>query len=352
MVLDSSGFDPSAFSDRIRYIRREAASRNRRNVFTRSLANLSWAVAAILLVGGGVLLFHPALIPALFEPPPFVLPEMPEVHGATDPTGLTGAVLPFEWVTIPAGKYLSGPPGAAWEVDLPAYQILKYEVSNEQWSVYLSDEETRLRKFNRYKDSVPRNWQWDPESGVPPLPPGDLWEKPVVYVTYSAAQDFCSWWLSKQRAAGGGAKFEGARLPTSQEWEKAARGGLVIPGPDGEWMHNPDPDRPYPWGTEFMGKDAFTGVSFFRCNVLESGGRQTVPVRWFYETDVSPYGVVGLAGNVAEFVKRSGGTPAYRGGTFLTDGLDARVHLETATQGDFTWNYVGFRAARSLPETE
>ena len=355
MVLDSSGFDPAAFSDRIRYIRREAANRNRRNLFVRSLANISWAVAAILLIGGGVVLFHPGLAPAWFKPTELTLPERPAVQSPEEPSGDTSAVLPFEWVTIPAGEYLSGPPGDGIEsrkIYLPAYQILKYEVSNGQWWTYLNQSRKRLEtRPGLFAKWVPRNWGWDPESGPQAAYPADeIWEKPVVYVTWAAAQDFCVWWLSSQSDENG--PFTGARLPTNHEWEKAARGGLQIPGPDGKLIDNPVPDRAYPWGREFLYIDPLSGAGRLRCNVQETGNGAPVRVREYFKSDVSPYGVVGLGGNVAEFV-RTTGSPAYRGGTFYTDGSDARIYLEeTEAPGDFTWRFVGFRAARSLPEGE
>ncbi len=78
-------------------------------------------------------------------------------------------------------------------------------------------------------------------------------------------------------------------LPSEAEWEKAARGGLLLPnGP------NPLPKRNYPWGDEFnKGK----------CNTSESwmsGDTSSVDK---YPQGASPYGVLEMSGNVWEWTR-------------------------------------------------
>jgi formylglycine-generating enzyme required for sulfatase activity len=214
---------------------------------------------------------------------------------------------------------------------VPAFAILKHEVTNDQWYQYLSDEQERLVKLRRFAKAVPRHWEAEAVSDFKvPMPPSDLWEKPVVYISWEQAQDFCVNWLARQPGC------SGARLPTSQEWEKAARGA--------------EDERPYPWGYSFTFYDSISGVEVLQCNVLETGNNQVEPIWKFGGNDLSPFGVSGMGGNVAEFVGQPG-SYWFRGGTYLTSRYDATIYDQTPVivNAGYTWSYVGFRAARSLP---
>jgi formylglycine-generating enzyme required for sulfatase activity len=87
---------------------------------------------------------------------------------------------------------------------------------------------------------------------------------PVTYVNWKQASDYCGW--------------VGLRLPSEEEWEKAARGST---------------GQEFPWGNEFKKQMSNTGSEQWDMGVapIES-----------YQTDKSPYGIYDLAGNVSEWV--------------------------------------------------
>ena len=103
------------------------------------------------------------------------------------------------------------------------------------------------------------NWRND-------QPPAGRNDHPVVLVTWAEADEFCRW--------------RGARLPTAEEYEKAAR------GVDG---------RVYPWGDDFAAN---------RLNSAVAGPGDTVPVGSF-PNGASPYGVLDLAGNIFHWTSSS-----------------------------------------------
>ncbi len=92
--------------------------------------------------------------------------------------------------------------------------------------------------------------------------PDDLRDHPIVFVTWRDANAYATWATKS--------------LPTSKQWEKAARGtrGAIYP-----WGNQPTPAK---------------------CNVRETGVGTTTPVNR-YGSGVSPYGVYDMCGNVWEW---------------------------------------------------
>ena len=126
----------------------------------------------------------------------------------------------------------------------------------------------------------PMNW-WTYVAGADwrhPKGPGstldNLWEHPVVHVTFADAEAYAKW--------------AGKELPTEAEWELAARGGLD--GAEFAWGDELFPDgRPMAnfWQGEFPWQ-----------NLLEDGFEGTAPVASF---PANGYGLHDVAGNVWEW---------------------------------------------------
>jgi formylglycine-generating enzyme required for sulfatase activity len=93
-------------------------------------------------------------------------------------------------------------------------------------------------------------------------------DHPVTGVTYYEAEAYCKWLTHIKNTA--------ARLPTEEEWQRAARG---------------DDNRPFPWGEEFSADMA---------NTLEMDLKKTAQAGSI-SGDISPFGVHDLAGNVQEW---------------------------------------------------
>jgi iron(II)-dependent oxidoreductase len=194
------------------------------------------------------------------------------------PAAVLAVPAPEGMVLVPAGPFTMGSDidpedkrpkvsrdeTPAHEVKLPAFLMDRHEVTNGAYEVFM--------KAGGYakKDLWSKDgWAWRESNGVAEPKDwkarrtalGEAFAKhPVVGVSYHEAEAY--------------ARFVGKRLPTEQEWEKAARGKGA---------------RVWPWGDD-----------------AESGGRpgdattKTYPVGG-NPKDVSAHGIRDLGGNVAEW---------------------------------------------------
>ena len=130
--------------------------------------------------------------------------------------GLDANGLPdIDWVKIPAGEFIYQ---NGQRLRLGDYQMSRYPVTNQQFQAfeqsggYNTDEWWQgLQK----PDSKPEHWKTEGN-------------RPVERVSWYDAMAFCRW-LSVQIG-------QEVRLPTEQEWEKAARGTDGRKYPWGNWM--------------------------------------------------------------------------------------------------------------------
>jgi serine/threonine protein kinase/formylglycine-generating enzyme required for sulfatase activity len=166
-----------------------------------------------------------------------------------------------------------------------------------------------------YADALARN----PGLAVPlgwSTPPSHVWRLPA------GAEALPVTGLSFEEASRY-ARSIGKRLPTSVEWEKAARGSGDA--------------RSFPWGDKFEPG---------RANLLDggSGALEAVGSR---QGDVSPYGVHDLAGNALEWVSGPRGA-LVAGGGYRSQAAAARVFERLAVSGEVRHAAIGFRCARDL----
>lgn len=195
-------------------------------------------------------------------------------------------------VLVPAGEFLYGFDNQ--RMSLPAFYMDFYEVTTSRYAAFLQ----------ATSHSQPKFWE-----DVRPASDGDL---PVVGVEAVDAKAYCRW--------------AGKRLPTSQEWEKAAR------GVDG---------RTYPWGNNVPTPDlANYGPAFCGpfCNVYEE---KLKPVN-SYKEGRSPYGIYNMAGNAYEWVEEE----VVRGGSWLDGPLVIRSANWFRHTASLYTSRLGFRCAQ------
>jgi formylglycine-generating enzyme required for sulfatase activity len=222
------------------------------------------------------------------------------------------------FVEVPAGTFLYGDEKEECEISYP-YWVAKYPVTNAQYArfiqaggyqqqVYWSKEGWQQREKEGWEQ--PRYWK-DPEENNPIFP--------VVGVSWYEAEAYCTW-LAKQELTIPIPKGYTVRLPTEEEWERAAR------GTDG---------REYPWGDEF---------DFIYANVSEKTGKGigTTAV-CNYPQGESPTGVWDMSGNVFEWTKPR----VVRGGSWVNLHWGARCASRFRDLPVIRDDYVGFRVVVS-----
>jgi serine/threonine-protein kinase len=226
------------------------------------------------------------------EAPPRELPSMVQVEGTT-------------MFLVREGPFIFGDdspesPNPRAQVRLPAFYMDATEVSNQQYARF-----------------VQATGHPAPESADFRASPS----LPVAHVTLADARAYCAW--------------AGKRLPTEQEWEKAAR------GEDG---------RIYPWGNQPMPNPG------------------TLVAVDDYPERQSPYRILGLSGNVFEWVdtpfpvtdreiedmRRALGSDqvsrqwhCIKGGSFLLkDDRFFRVYMRRGWPDDLPHAAIGFRCVK------
>ncbi len=266
---------------------------------------------------------------AIFERAGSQAVDVRERIAAADALGQVGdprlhPLAPDRWVTIPVGTFWMGSQktdpkkrnydkdaqdnAPLREVTLPEFSITRFPVTVEEYQRFVEAEGYRLKEhweqggFGQWTE--PANWSDQLEHR----------NRPVVGVSWLEATAYCHW--------------VGVRLPTEEEWERAARG-----------MEG----RKYPWGWE--------DADATRLNYNGNIGHPT-PVG-IYPLGHTPEGLADMAGNVWEWCNSWYNDEkryrVLRGGSFVNDVVRV-THAAIRYYGtpDARDVVAGFRVCRSV----
>jgi formylglycine-generating enzyme required for sulfatase activity len=189
----------------------------------------------------------------------------------------------IDWVNVPKGPFLYGE--EKQKKNLPAFKIARYPITNSQFKCFIDDggyaDERWWEGLAEHREQKQGSWNG-------PNPPCET-------VTWYEVVAYSRWLTAKLQAYGLIPEGMVVRLPTEQEWEKAARGN------DG---------REFPWGEEYLSGRANVDEHWGNVGVFRIGHTTAVGI---YPGDVSPYGVLDMAGNVREWCLNEYYQPERRG---------------------------------------
>lgn len=175
-------------------------------------------------------------------------------------------LFPPEMVLIPKGPFIYGEHKENNTIETD-YLIDVHQVTNEMHELFVEAD-----GYSKPEYWSEHGWQWKENNGiVTPSYRSDAIRPqpscPAIALSYFEAEAYANW--------------AGKRLPTEQEWEKAAR------GTDG---------RSYPWGDKFDPLRCNYAVGFHKT----SSDCAITPVSK-YPSGRSPYGCLDMVGNVWEW---------------------------------------------------
>ena len=247
------------------------------------------------------------------------------------------------WCEVPAGAFIMGSDGHRPDekprrtVTLPAFAIGKYPVTHAQYQAFVTAPDG-------YRDRI---WWQEPArlAGREDKPGDGAWpvsNHPVESVSWYEAVAFSRWLTARLRRAGDLDAGTEIRLPTEEEWEKAAR------GTDG---------RVYPWGNSY--EEGKANIDEKSMGAGPSFLNRTIAVG-SYPAGASPCGALDMAGNVwewtlTEYKNKQSKDPTndrarvmHGGSWFIIPGY-VRASCRSALLPHGRFYDIGFRVVRGAP---
>jgi len=204
------------------------------------------------------------------------------------------------FVEIPAGKFVMGDRNEKRALDLPAFYVARYPVTQAQFAAFVQAGGYKAESYwpeartaGVWHDDGTVKGPYDDESRREPVDYGDLFSAanhPVVGVTWYEALAYCRWLTERLQGVSVIRQNQAVMLPSEVQWEKAAR------GPSTARLGSPKSDsdeRTFPWGNE---------ADPNRANYSDTGIGTTSAVGCF-PNGASPYGVLDMSGNVWEWTR-------------------------------------------------
>ena len=264
---------------------------------------------------------------------------------------------PNSWAEIPSGEFYFG---QHEDVETTAaYQIMITDVTTAQYASFLNEALAagyvkidgdqivgyypgdEFRGFKHEEPIEAGDWIFIPlddpaqrvkfDGTIFSVQPG-YENHPMTMVSWFGARGYC--------------EYNGWRLPSAMEWEKAGRGTDT---------------RPFPWGEEIARENANFYASRDPFEDMSSYGSRTTPVGFYnggtydgYTTldSASPYGLYDMSGNVWQWTGDVYENMHYRfmrGGSKDTYDMDLRLWATNNATPTYFSPGVGFRCASDLP---
>lgn len=240
-----------------------------------------------------------------------------------------------DMVQIPAGSYTIGrddgfvneaPPHL---VTLSAFEIDRYEVTNREFKRFVNADDCPGPLYEGAPDPCVYDGAVQSNTRIDYYSNGNYSFFPVLNVRWDQAEAYCRW--------------KGKRLPTEAEWETAARGPEALL---------------YPWGNDAPD-----------CTLANYEGCTPDAIRTDEIEAASPFGVIQMAGNVAEWTADNyndtyyewgptenpqgperGASKVVRGGSWYCPANKVTATFRDQADPKLQYNTVGFRCARSLDD--